>query len=290
MTGRGRRLLIVAFALLALVTMRHVVCFGRSDGQTALMSWSKEGWTPLVQMLLVLGADPNAPYVDETRNSGVTALSFAAANGRAGATRALLRWGANPNIIDGKGFTPLCEALKFGGADPGTVSLLLAGGARVDFPDSDHSALGCLPPAKWREKDVPAMLFAHGAKADDRYLPGKPIFVVAGRCCHDKLSALLDRGASVNMRSDEGRTALMEASTYGRVENVRLLLSHGADPTLSDNSGKTALALAQEGLALSDPDGIRRLDWNPNDPRREPAFREVVALMMRNGETVPSGH
>lgn len=61
------------------------------------------------------------------------------------------------------------------------------------------------------------------------------------------LAVLLERGADLNERGPEGRTALMHASLTGRMEAVQLLLAKGADRTLRDQSGKSASDLALLG-------------------------------------------
>ena len=48
------------------------------------------------------------------------------------------------------------------------------------------------------------------------------------------IAALLDAGAAVNAPSRQGLTPLHVAAALGLVEVVRLLLAHGADPTLRD--------------------------------------------------------
>jgi ankyrin repeat protein len=57
---------------------------------------------------------------------------------------------------------------------------------------------------------------------------------------------LLDRGADVNSRANDGFTPLHRASAYGAPEVVRLLLEHGADVEAVNVDGKTALQVVGE--------------------------------------------
>ncbi len=59
----------------------------------------------------------------------------------------------------------------------------------------------------------------------------------------DELEAVLSR-ADINARNEHGMTALMRAAYHGRVETVRMLLEHGADPNITRNDNFTALSLA----------------------------------------------
>ena len=52
----------------------------------------------------------------------------------------------------------------------------------------------------------------------------------------DMVRMLMEAGADVNMRDEDGSTALMCASEHGHAEIVKLLLAHpDVDPTLTDN-------------------------------------------------------
>jgi uncharacterized protein len=55
---------------------------------------------------------------------------------------------------------------------------------------------------------------------------------------------LVNRGAGVNARDEDGSTALMVASRLGNVDVMTLLADHGADVNVKGNDGKTALMAA----------------------------------------------
>jgi ankyrin repeat protein len=58
---------------------------------------------------------------------------------------------------------------------------------------------------------------------------------------------LLDAGADVNGKDDNGRTALMAACEKGLIENVKILMERGGDVDLADQGGKTAMDYAVTG-------------------------------------------
>lgn len=55
---------------------------------------------------------------------------------------------------------------------------------------------------------------------------------------------LLDSGAKVDERDDQGETALHHAARWGRADEAKLLLDRGADPNAKDKTGRTALHCA----------------------------------------------
>jgi uncharacterized protein len=56
---------------------------------------------------------------------------------------------------------------------------------------------------------------------------------------------LLDHGARIDAADNRGRTALMIAAEAGHLEMVDLLIARGANRSLRDASGKSALDLAR---------------------------------------------
>jgi ankyrin repeat protein len=60
------------------------------------------------------------------------------------------------------------------------------------------------------------------------------------------IEAILARGAEINAKGEDGRSALMEAAWSGRTDVVRFLLAHGADAKQADSGGQDALHRAAQ--------------------------------------------
>ena len=63
----------------------------------------------------------------------------------------------------------------------------------------------------------------------------------------DAVRLLLKQGVEVNVRTDDGSTALHTASINGTLEMVRMLLEHGANVEAENDQGETAHRLASAG-------------------------------------------
>ena len=160
--------------------------------------------------------------------------------------------------------TPLTYTLSGGCSE--AVAMLLARGAEV----RSHSAR-MLGIAVGRNRlDLVQMLLEHGADADQLPLadpsqnrelaelaiahgydinagrPGWPPLVVASRGDKgehpERLQALLELGADVNVRDYKGKTALHRAATAGFLGSMEVLLANGADINAADHQGATPLS------------------------------------------------
>jgi ankyrin repeat protein len=119
------------------------------------------------------------------------------------------------------GFTPLQLAAFFG--HPSAVELLLERGAETNATAKNRLQVqalhsGCASPE-------------NGADA-----------AAALRIAR----ALLDNGADVNAKQQQGFTPLHAAAHHGHIELVRLLLERGADPRAVTDAGKTPVDVASE--------------------------------------------
>ena len=124
--------------------------------------------------------------------------------------------GADPNVRDTTGKTALVYAAARGFDD--VVRRLLDAGVDVNAHAGNE-----LTPLMWAAGHDEGV----GAAAVDRVV-----------------DVLLTHGAALDATDNRGRTALMIAAALGDGSTVALLLQRGADRTLKDKDGKTALDLA----------------------------------------------
>ena len=174
-------------------------------GFPALLYTAREGDVESAQAMLAAGVDINYGDVDNT-----TALTVSILNKQYSLAKFLLDRGADPNIADGFGRTPLY--------------------AIVDIRNEDWTAL----PGRKTDDPLPSIeivkaLLAHKANPNStlsKNLPGK---------------SGMDSGDTT---LDTGTTPLMRAARSGDATAMRLLLETGADPRLTTKDGNTALMFA----------------------------------------------
>ncbi len=214
-----------------------------------------------VEVLLKLGADPNSvlsDYPPDEPPDEILSLQtpLLRAADKPDIARLLLKRGADPNIPDDRGQTPLMNASL-------EVSrLLLAARANVRARDNDGET------ALMNAADSAAkirLLVAWGARVNARDDEGNSAIIN----CQNKaaLKTLLAYGADINAVDSRGTTALMRAAQQGYGEGgvtsdpawARVLLRHGADPNRRDRKGRTALMLLATpfGEATSDAEYYR---------------------------------
>jgi uncharacterized protein len=184
-------------------------------GWTALMYAARQGAAQAVAALADGGAELDAVDPD-----GATALALAVINGHADVTRLLLARGANPNIADRTGMTPLYAAV-----DLHTMQL---GFGRPDPPPSTIAG----------SVEMVEALLAKGANPNAR---------LTGRI----LKRVYTAGDG---KLGKGATPYMRAARAGDVRLMQILLAAGADSSLAQDNGNSPLLLSA-GLGYRGPIG-----------------------------------
>jgi hypothetical protein len=172
----------------------------------------KSDWAGLKSQLSK-GVDVNAQMalVENTRRQ-MPLLTYAAMQGSTEGVKQLLEMGADPDVADSSGTTPLMMAAVKG--DGPMIETLLEKKARVDTRN------------RWGQT---ALMNAAQAGSVEN------------------IKLLLKAGASPNVADEEGNTALHKAAgSDGPTDAVVLLLNTGAKPELKDRDGRRALEWAQQ--------------------------------------------
>jgi ankyrin repeat protein len=227
--------------------------FQPKDGETALVAAARAGSHAVLQWLLQQGADTEVMTVD-----GMNALHVACANGKQYAVQLLLDSGAdvtarttvllhtalhlaaergnlelvrllverraNLDAVTDRGWTALTHAVVKRNIP--TASYLLSMGTHIITDD-------LLQAVESGNPDLVLLLLDHGAD------------IAAISHGKDLEDGTVDRsGKKRSMPPLHGFAAIHVASREGNVEIVRILLQHGADPTLQTEKGYTPLHFA----------------------------------------------
>lgn len=189
----------------------------QTNGVVPLMTAARTGHLKVVQTLLAHGAGVNA-VIPAT---GQTALMWATAERHLDIMRELIAAGANVRAQSKIGFTPLLFATSNG--DIEAARELIAAGARVNDRGSDGTH--ALPLAIVSGHDAFALfLLEQGADANGTMHGVSALHAAVGNVDVWLRDWLRERRASIFARTTSG----MEPSR--RVDMVKALLAHGADP------------------------------------------------------------
>ena len=207
----------------------------------------------------------------------------------------MLKEGADPNVRDEEGRTPLHHAVKDNRLD--IVKLLVESGADVNAPDNYgltplHYAVHC-----GYEKLVDFLL-RHGADPNAKDIGGNTPLHISAFEGHPATiilplelgsrseepetymriaKLLIKSGADVNMKNNGGRTPLHAAVLQNRIDIVRLLLESGADPNARCRN-----------LYLAPPDGgelalLPASEVTPLHMAANGGYEDLVKLLLESG-------
>lgn len=184
----------------------------------------------------------------ESPPSDPAALVRAAARGDASEVRSLLEAGVHPDAADAAGRTAITHA-AYGGY-PDVVRLLVDAGADVDRQDGTRAnALLSTGETGFVAVLEEVLRGAPDLTRTNRF-GGTALIPAADRGHVETVARLLATDIDVDHVNDLGWTALLEAVLLGdggsaHTQIVRLLVDAGADVSIEDRDGKTALEHAR---------------------------------------------
>ncbi|XP_030195390.1 ankyrin repeat domain-containing protein 29 isoform X2 [Gadus morhua] len=221
----------------------------RSDhGLTPLHEAARAGETGCVREVLSMAAASGVfiEYVNTRAPNGQTAVFMAAAEGHTDVVKLLATAGANINVKDALGLTPLLAAVS--NDKPATAMALIRKGGAVHVTDA--SGQSCLHLASAQGSIVLVSMLLRFGALNLRNVEQKTALYLAAEHGHHKcLEMLAAAGANVEIQATDGSTALMAATEAQSEPCVDALLKHGADPNVvcCKYGPKLAIHAAAEG-------------------------------------------
>ena len=272
----------------------------------------------VVQKLLEAGADVTAADVNACDDNGWTPLHCAVSGGVTELIKLLLKAGADPNILNKEGISPLYISVTNKNTESADLVIHYMGEVRSElvpmlmlYAIRTHNEAEIRKLASewgnWAEpvRDIYPLFTA--VKSKDMDILRLLLELGAGRTAGAFSSALekavfnddigmarmlLEAGADPNVLSEKKiencDLPLVEAARRGNVEMIRLLLDHGADVLLKGRYGECALPAAVHPgndrtvmiLAKAGAD-INARDGNSFTSLHLAAMRENTGLMLR---------
>lgn len=210
------------------------------SGRTALMWASANGHTNTVILLLSAGADVNI-----INRAGKTALILASKNGHTDIVKVLLFAGTNVDTADHRRYTALMIASTNGYTD--IVKALIAAKANIN-QQGPRGNTPLLMAAENGHTDIVTTFLKYGADVDDSDINWNTALSLAGSNGYkDTVKELISSGADVNVRNRyNGKTALLAVAAKNHLDIIKLLLFHGANITDRWWYGDTALIIASK--------------------------------------------
>ncbi|RSL59840.1 hypothetical protein CEP53_005635 [Fusarium sp. AF-6] len=210
------------------------------DGDTSLMRGIKCGFSEQFATLVI----HMKARIDAVNNDGRSALHYSAASDvlEDDTLPVLINAGADLNLIDYEGHTPLHLAIQNGRWGAATRLVQAGADLEVRLPDGKtalHLAISM------RNQEFTQVLVSRGANVDRKLREHTPLTMAISSRCTPITAVLLDSGANPNTSSRNGNTPLLAAAATGHDESVRYLLAKGADPSMTQGqSGYSPMHMA----------------------------------------------
>jgi uncharacterized protein len=235
-------------------------------------------WRPtiLLVMALSLHFSETFPLQAEESNSLDARLFTAIDNNDIVAVERLLRDGANVEARGANGITPLMNAAEYGRVP--MVSLLLDNGAKAEEKDEQGESPLSIAARNGHVRIVNLLAQLSDTKTKNRALfaamEGGPVGVIEvtdtpvqpNRLENQReetqppefevswtvtVATLLDDGADIEARNEDGSTPLDWAAAFAKTDVVKLLIQRGAKTNVTDKNGNTPLISAACGCAVA---------------------------------------
>ena len=237
---------------------------GKDPGlNSALFSATAESRLDFVKLLLDKGASPSY-RIHESCND--TLLHFAAGSAQGAIVKLLIDYGSDPQAQNMYNHTPLHHACSEGRSD--IVGLLLENGAFVDAQTCSgntplHFAIegdGGNEVVEEASKAVVALLLANGANVNQLDSSGQTALHQSAKKGYSILvKSLLEGGAGLEVKNEQGWTAIQAAAACGQNAVVDISMTAPAQATHQNLEDLIAGSQLRDAAAQGDEMSVQRL-------------------------------
>ncbi|KAI8148845.1 ankyrin repeat-containing domain protein [Fennellomyces sp. T-0311] len=213
-----------------------------------------------VEALRILLLQPTIDVNQVHGPHGELALHAAASTGQVDATELLIEHDSDINARDALGHTPLVNSLF--SQSLGCLQLLLKAGAQLDIQDPQGNSLLHVAAINNFADGIDALL-EHGLQVDHvNHRQLSPLAVAIGMGHTQVMKRLIKGKADVNSKTRFG-TVLHHAVTWNRIEAVHMLVTQGCDVNVLNTMDETPLLIAVQQRKI---DMVRYLMQHGADP------------------------
>jgi ankyrin len=184
-------------------------------------------------LLIRAGANVNV-----ANDLGVTPLVMACTSGNAPLVERLLAAGAHPNAALESGETALMLASRAGSLP--AVNALLARGANVNALETTHGQTALMWAVANKHAEITRVLLEHHPDIQARSRVTKRVYNMGG----NRSAGSASRDTPISEVAEGGGTPLLFAARSGDLESARLLVAAGANVNDTQADGNTALVVA----------------------------------------------
>lgn len=222
--------------------------------------------------------------VNVKNSRGRTSLHIAADKGAYEIVKLLIDAGANVNILDKYGYTPLSDALSY--AD--IVKALLDAGADINLGRNERFPLLHLATGMAYDQTIPLLVNA-GADINDKDILGNtPLIIAVNKLRFSTVHLLLSLGADPTMKGQLGYTPLMWAVSGVDKDMVKILVETGQGINIKNDEGLTALEMAYSLGYRSIARIIEEASEEPSGEEEEEFEDEFALPELEPTEVVPT--
>lgn len=266
-----------------------VIKNGANVHERALL-YNTAAWGTLgaVSLLLEAGADPRL----ENRDGFRTGLHGFGRNGDLAALEALLDAGAEINVRDQFGRTPLSRAMTNSNSD--IIWRMIAAGAEIYEPESWSTALHSASAVNPPNLEIIEFVIAEGA--DPNYRDRKditPLHLVAEGDGVEIAAALVAAGTDIDALDNNGDTPFLLALKKNNLPMAQAFIRLGADTEATGKAGHGALFYAVRfggkkmlSLALGQTSNANPRDDDGNTPLMFARTSILIEMLLNAGADI----